>query len=396
MKTYIITGATGFLGKRLVRHLLMNGHCMILLVRGENRKTAEERISKLFNFSESESRRIHTFDCDTRYLDKIFENQEFQEIIATHTISGIWHLAANISFRSKDKDVVHDTNVTGTQSVARFAKALNVPLFHVSTAYVHGKKDGFLEEDALITTRFNNHYEHSKFISERHLRNEIKGGLQCLIFRLGNLIDVAPEYNVKDTFGYYAILEAVHDLSVALRNFIYRYPILSRIFGFRIDALGVVHSTFIPFVVARVFINLVPVGVAISVMEHITNIKDKVESDTFQVVSTNALSMREIAVITFDELKVRIPIITLPQMLVSMIFKFIYVLSRVFPPFIGLSKKLHYYGYYMTNTYRFDTTRIEKVYGREQYRNLFKHSSSDLRNASRSFVIHKRTPLSNN
>ena len=77
-----------------MRHLLMNGHCMILLVRGENRKIAEGRISKLFNFNESESRRIHTFDCDTRYLDKFLKIRNFKRLSLRIPLAvfGTWRL----------------------------------------------------------------------------------------------------------------------------------------------------------------------------------------------------------------------------------------------------------------------------------------------------------------
>ena len=92
MKTYIITGATGFWEKG-VRHLLMNGHCMILLVRGENRKIAEgESLNYLILMSES--RRIHTFDCDTRYLDKFLKIRNFKRLSLRIPLAvfGTWRL----------------------------------------------------------------------------------------------------------------------------------------------------------------------------------------------------------------------------------------------------------------------------------------------------------------
>lgn len=383
-RTYIVTGATGFLGQKLVRALVREGDTVILFVRGKAGVPFRDRVNTLFNFNQEEQKRVHLVDCDIEKVSTIRNNADFIKI-ADLKIDGIWHLAANLSFRSKDKENVHNVNFIGTQHLAKLAKELGVPLYYVSTAYVHGQRRGVLKEEELVRARFNNVYEESKFMTEEYLKTEKKSGLRYIVFRPGILIDVDETSGLHVPFGYYSILQLMHNLVSSLHNFIDTHKTSSRILGLQIDTKDILHSHYLPFIVANTSLNLVPIDNAIVLMLRIANSTNP-DCDTFHIVSPEALPMRKIAEVTLDELKVKAPIIVLPSVIIIVIFRGIYLLSRLVPSLVGLSKKLHYYGYYMTKTYLFDTIQIEQVYGKNEYRNLFSNISEDLRHAARIFI----------
>ncbi|KKT30965.1 MAG: hypothetical protein UW17_C0010G0010 [Candidatus Nomurabacteria bacterium GW2011_GWD1_44_10] len=385
-KTYIITGATGFLGQKLVRAFVKAGDDVVLIVRGGAGVSASSRIDTLFDFNKEEQKQVRVIDSD---LENIDIAQEIEDFVAVSNlkIDGIWHLAANLSFRSKDRESVNNVNFIGTQRLVKLAKKLNVPLFYVSTAYVHGQRDGALKEDELLSTRFNNAYEESKFMTERYLKAERENGLRYIVFRPAILIDIDDNASsMHSPFGYYSILQLMHSLVLSLRNFIGEHKIIASILGLRIDTSEILHSYYLPFLVTKTTLNLVPVDVAVATMVRIINNSTNFQYDTFHIVSPVALSMRKIAKVTFDELKMKANIVELPRFVMRGIFMVIYFLSKLFTGLVGISKKLHQYGYYMTKTYHFDTIQTEQVYGKHEYTSLFSNSTEDLRYAARVFI----------
>lgn len=385
-KTYIITGATGFLGQKLTRELVKEADNVILFTREKAGVSSTNRICSLFNFNIEEQKQVRVIDCDIENMSTARDSHDFKDV-KNLKIDGIWHLAANLSFRSKDKQSVHNVNFIGTQHIVKLAIELNAPLFYVSTAYVHGQRVGLLKEGELIRSKFNNAYEESKFITEEYLKvEEKKNGIRYIIFRPAILIDVDDTLSsLNAPFGYYSILQLMHNSVLHLRNFTGNHKIIASILGLRIDARGIMHSHYIPFVVANTTLNLVPVDVAVTTMIQIVN-RANFKCGTFHIVSPKALPMRKIAEITFEELKIKVRTVVLPRVAMLGIFRLIYFFSKLFPGLVNISKKLHQYGYYMTKTYHFDIIQTEKVRGAREYADLFSSTPEDLRNAARVFI----------
>ena len=91
-----------------------------------------------------------------------------QHLAAHHDL--ILHCAATTRF-DLDAAAYRATNVDGTAALLALSARTDVPVLHVSTAYVCGNRDGVIQEDdPLPTDGFTNGYEASKAQAEALVR----------------------------------------------------------------------------------------------------------------------------------------------------------------------------------------------------------------------------------
>jgi len=175
VKYVLLTGATGLVGRYLVRDLLRDGHRLAVLVRSSRRESAAERIEGLLQFWEQQageslprpvvlSGDVASDGCGLSDEDLVWARGHCDRII---------HNAASLTFVGADRE--RDpwlTNLQGTRNTLLLAEQLGVEEFHyVSTAYVCGWRQGVVREDELdVGQTFRNDYEHSKFLSEQMVR----------------------------------------------------------------------------------------------------------------------------------------------------------------------------------------------------------------------------------
>ena len=168
-KTYLLTGGTGFLGSLLSIELIKKGDKVIFMGRAKNNESFSGRIIKTIKSIEPEISldNIEIIEIDL-CVDNFIEN--FKDKLK-NKIDGIWHLAANLSFREKDRQEIFSTNIGGLKNILNFATFIKSPVFYVSTAYVHGQRPGIIYERDLIKPKyFNNPYEESKFEGEKIIK----------------------------------------------------------------------------------------------------------------------------------------------------------------------------------------------------------------------------------
>ncbi|MFE2283328.1 SDR family oxidoreductase [Streptomyces sp. NPDC059443] len=168
-----LTGATGFLGLRLVRELL--GHHDSLTVLAHARSGgALGRITRFMELAGAPSGLIEELPGRLRIVEvDLGQPQMGLPAVAFRQLADeldvIWHSAGNIKL---DDDLVRlrQANVEGTRNVLELAAAgVRKPLIHhISTAFVGGaRRDGVLYEDELDGTHgFENGYEQSKYEAE--------------------------------------------------------------------------------------------------------------------------------------------------------------------------------------------------------------------------------------
>lgn len=174
---WFITGATGFIGRELVKALLTQNRNKIqisVLVRPGKSVSAKDRlISALSPILEvSEINRIRVYSGDVSLTKFGLDEQSWQEIShSTH----LAHLAANTSFSATITNA-RNSNLQGTYHMADLANhcKLNATLrrwSHCSTAYVAGNRTDLIYPGDLIHgSRFRNCYEQSKNESEHFLQ----------------------------------------------------------------------------------------------------------------------------------------------------------------------------------------------------------------------------------
>ncbi len=210
MQTVLLTGANGFLGTQIARHLLQNNEVTILaLVRAANVEEGERRLAReWWDFPElvkaiGNNVKVICGDvCSTRLGLKAEDYTRLVEIV-THII----HTAAD--WRLVSLDEIRKTNVQGTINVLDIAKLANRHhsfrrFSHISTAYVAGGRTGDVAESEL-TDKFGffTNYEQSKYEGEL-LVQAVKNEFPVSVFRPSMIVGDSQTGAIKtfNTFYY--------------------------------------------------------------------------------------------------------------------------------------------------------------------------------------------------
>jgi thioester reductase-like protein len=173
-----ITGATGYLGQRIVPLLSKSHDHLYLLVR----KRTLIRAKKLFSHLEN-----------VTFVKGDLTNPDLIEEVETNLpdkIDSILHMGAFYDLQGDHKSCFLQ-NVMGTSNVLFFAKLCkNLKSFHyVSTIAVSGEFQGkFTEKDFKKNQSFSNPYAETKYEAERMVRRLEDKGISVVIYRPGIII----------------------------------------------------------------------------------------------------------------------------------------------------------------------------------------------------------------
>jgi thioester reductase-like protein len=168
----LLTGATGLLGRSLLRDLAAAGRRIAVVVRRGKVGSAADRVDELLD----DWREVAGADVDFPVVlegDLAVEglglSADERAWIATH-VGEVVHSAASLSFQRREADdEPYTSNVTGTRNVLALCRATGLRrLHHVSSAYVCGLRTGTcLETELDVGQTSGNDYERSKIISEQ-------------------------------------------------------------------------------------------------------------------------------------------------------------------------------------------------------------------------------------
>jgi len=172
-RTILLTGATGFVGKRLLKELLTTtDHTIVCLVRAASELEAVRRGKAV-----SRNRRVVFLQANLESPGMGLTRETLKRL--SEQVYEIYHCAASVSFDLP----LHEArriNVHGTRRLLKLANmakrngAFN-RFHHVSTAYVAGTQRGAVDAAFLPVDRarnFRNSYERSKAEAERLLREQ--------------------------------------------------------------------------------------------------------------------------------------------------------------------------------------------------------------------------------
>jgi thioester reductase-like protein len=172
----LLTGATGLLGRYLLRDLLLAGTPVAVLVRSRGGQCAAARAEQVLAHWETDLSRCLPRpvclegDITVPGLGLAAAERRW---LADHC-DRVLHNAASLTFygtdRSRDPWL---SNLTGTAHVLEVCREAGLRrLHHVSTAYVCGKHSGtVLESDLEPGGKFRNDYEHAKYEAEQLVRS---------------------------------------------------------------------------------------------------------------------------------------------------------------------------------------------------------------------------------
>lgn len=194
-----LTGATGFLGGKLIQNLLKEKHSLFLLYRDEKKaKEVKQRFSK----EEQENIYLIKGDITSEYCG--LSNETIEEL--TNRIDLVYHLAALVKFDVELEEELKIINYQGTKHVLDLAKLLKIKHFlHVSTAYTVGSLDEAKEELYSLSNAYNNPYEYTKSKAE-HLVFSYNDFFDISIFRPSIIVGDSKTGEADSTFTLYGFM----------------------------------------------------------------------------------------------------------------------------------------------------------------------------------------------
>ncbi|MGD8813453.1 MAG: NAD-dependent epimerase/dehydratase family protein [Anaerolineales bacterium] len=194
----LVTGASGHLGANLVRTLLAQGRSVRALVHHDRRAL--------------EGLAIETINGDIQQIESMEE--------ACAGCDVVYHLAAGISLRMRDRSQLQALNVQGTRNIVRACLDQGVRrLIHVSSIHALQSKpmDTPMDEDRpLVGEDHAMPYDLSKAMAEREIQSGIEAGLDSVIINPTGII--GPHDHKPSHFGTVLIAMGFRKLPALIRG----------------------------------------------------------------------------------------------------------------------------------------------------------------------------------
>jgi NAD(P)-dependent dehydrogenase (short-subunit alcohol dehydrogenase family) len=167
---YFVTGATGFIGKRLVKTLLARrGTTVHFLVR----PGSEGKLAELYSYWDVSKTRAIPVSGDLTTKKLGVSSDDIKALKGQ--VSHLYHLAAVYDL-SADEESQMRVNIEGTRNMVEFAKAIDAKhVHHVSSIAAAGLYEGVFREDMFEEAEGLDHpYFMTKHESEKIVRKECK------------------------------------------------------------------------------------------------------------------------------------------------------------------------------------------------------------------------------
>lgn len=209
MRNYLITGANGYIGKRVLSELCKEeGIRLFCPIRAKSfAKTSEELSLKYPS--------VTFFSSDLNDI-------ELMEKVSDIEFEGIVHIAGLYDLDGKKGDL-YLSNVVATMGLCRFCNLKKISRFlHISTVAVAGKDPSILKEDKIERTpEFYNEYERTKFLAEDFVTHSLHEKCQYTILRPGIVLgSSSPECDIK-LDGPYFIVRNIDRFSLVLKRMLF-------------------------------------------------------------------------------------------------------------------------------------------------------------------------------
>ncbi|MRV72206.1 SDR family oxidoreductase [Duganella sp. FT92W] len=260
---YFVTGATGFIGKRLVRKLLeKKGSVVYFLMR----ESSSDKLPALYEYwGVSKSRAIPVFG-DLRSPKLGVSKDDIKQL--NKNIDHFYHLAAIYDMLA-DADEQIAVNVEGTRNTVEFANAIQAGiLHHVSSIAAAGMFEGIFREDMFDEAENLDHpYFATKHESEKIVRQETKGAWR--VYRPGMVVGDSKTGEMDKIDGPYYFFKLIQRIRQLLPPWM--------------PTIGIEGGR----------INIVPVDYVVNAMHHISHQPD-LDGRAFHLTDPEPLRVGEV------------------------------------------------------------------------------------------------------
>lgn len=220
MPAILLTGATGLLGRHLLRDLLASGYRVGVLVKDGLQGTASDRLEELHAFgSETLGQKLPKpvllhGDLTMPHLGLGVAERHW----LAREAKAVIHSAAKVSYRPTADGEPYETNVRGTRRLLELCQSVGVVEFHhLSTAFVCGDRRGTVYEDELdCGNGSSNAYEQSKFAGEKLIRGW--SGIRTTVYRPSVIVGDSRTGYTSTYHHFYRFLELAVRLSSGPAN----------------------------------------------------------------------------------------------------------------------------------------------------------------------------------
>lgn len=200
----LITGGTGFIGKKVVRLLEKEVEKIYLLVRKQSIEKAREAFP--------DSPKIHIIEGDILRNDVVSRVEDVD--LLSEEVDHVLHLAAKYDLTMEVLEA-YTHNVIGVQNTLTLCRKLeNLKYFHhISTYAVNGARGGrILEQELADNTAFPDHYSKSKKQGEHLVRTMELPGVKKRIYRPGIVIGDSHTGEIEKIDGPYYFFKFLHQM----------------------------------------------------------------------------------------------------------------------------------------------------------------------------------------
>jgi len=303
--SYMLTGATGFLGSHVMAGLLNKGERVVIVGRPAGRESLAERIRRLlgwFGIKHCEEQlEFHEIDFLKPRLGLGADDYERLRRRGLPII----HCASDTSFAEKKRTKVMRSNVESLNELLNFAEQSRTSYFHlVSSAYAAGTDSRECPEALVNSKHFNNVYEESKaqaedIVSARCRKEQIPHTIIRPSIVYG---DSLTGRSLRFNALYFPVRSMQQIRDIYLDEIKSNHGIKSAECGIHLDYEGVLHLPVRIFIPNGGKINLIPVNyfteTVLSILENPLN------ETIYHVTSNHPQSMAGLASYTERFLKI--------------------------------------------------------------------------------------------
>ncbi|MBT6491981.1 MAG: NAD-dependent epimerase/dehydratase family protein, partial [Deltaproteobacteria bacterium] len=262
-----ITGATGFIGRYVLRNLLDHGCIVFALIRPESKAKRAQLIESLLKHADQSTGQLIFIEGNLAAEDLGLKPEaKTQAKNSDHA----FHLAALYDLDASN-DELEKANIQGTENLCKCLLSMNYKgqLHHVSSIAVAGDYNGMFTEAMFNEGQTHPHaYHRSKYESERIVR---ESSLDFTIYRPGSVVGHSKTGFIDRIDGIYYGFSTIKALSKLLPSWV-KIP-MPKISG---------------------GLNVVPVDFVADAITHIALAK-RDDQDTFHIVDPSAPSITSLA-----------------------------------------------------------------------------------------------------